>query len=215
MQNGGSGKFVFLIATFLALALVVSGAPVGTPCGNGNNPTVVPGGGDLQGTGCDFGDKTFSDLTATPAGVNVQLSQVGNVYTVTFFGNLTNSFVVDYNVAVNSGSAVITSVSAGIDLVNTSSTAALTKTVTSPGGPYVLTVDTTGAVATTAITPTTSLHVSDSFTAPGTGPGATSFSNSFEQGNITTGVPEPATVAMIGFGLLGIGFLGRRKLNRQ
>jgi len=214
MQNGGSGKFVFLIATFLALALVASGAPVGDTCGNGPPRSgTLPGGTGLEGTGCDFGDKTFSDLSpALPSGVNAFLVQNGNAYTLTFFGNLTNSFTVAYNVAINSGPAVITQVSAGIDLSNPDSDASLTKTATVNGVDYVLTVDknTLGGTATAILVPpATSIHIVDAFT--GATPGATSFSNTFFQST----VPEPATIAMIGVGLLGLGFFGRRKLSRQ
>jgi hypothetical protein len=212
MQNGGTGRPVLLLITFLALALVAGAAPVGTTCGAGpTNSGAIPGGNALTGTGCDFGDKTFSGLSALPSGVNVQLTQQANRYTVTFFGNLTNSFNLAYDVAVNSGPLLITRVSAGIDLVGPLSNASLTKTVTAGGKDYVLTVDNTtpgGTMAVDIMPAATSLHVADAYT--GSTPGAVSFSNTFGQSS----VPEPATIAMIGFGLLGLGLFGRRKLSR-
>src|SRR3954454_541595 len=139
MHHGGAGK-LFLFATLLALALAASGATLTPPdsCG----PTPLSGNlnynQSLAGGGCVFGDKTFNNFTSSvPNGVVVNFTQSGNTYTITFFGNLSHSFSVDYDVAVTSGPNSITEVGAGILLPNAMSTSSLTKTVTAPGGPYV------------------------------------------------------------------------------
>ena len=182
----------------------------------------------LGATGCDQGDKTWANFASTGLGPAIALPgttpvtldsvTIGGVieHTVTIgspFAQAT-TYNLGFSIAINATALPNTffdNVSGGLLLAIPGGNATLNKTFLPNNG----TLGNLMACANTATCPqtaqesvgagVTSIRVAETFFTDASN--VTSFSNTFEE----SVVPEPASLALLGVGLLGVGFVARRK----
>jgi hypothetical protein len=184
----------------------------------------------LGAAGCTLGDKTFSNFASTAGGgeialpgttpIEFALINVGGVneYTLTVSDPFTQgaTYNMSYTAAITSGTNRFSSVTGGLLLAAPGGTATLTKTFSGLVGggslsPNPLEACAVNTVAcpisnTSTVTGTlTSINTTDAFFVDTSN--VTGFSNTFEQ----KAVPEPASLGILGVGLLGLGFIVSRK----
>lgn len=170
---------------------------------------------------CEQSDKLFSDFTTVgvPSDVTMRLTLQGtpgnDIHTVNFAGDLGTAFTIGFTVTVDPA-AIEKTVKVSADLSNPGhmGNPSMTKTVVELA-PGVFTGSTTASFLggpgspVMVIPPAASLRVTDVYTP--NGGAATEFGNAFFQ----TSVPEPATTALFGAGLLALAFISRRRTTKN
>jgi len=186
---------------------------------------------------CEMGDKVFSNFVVggnLPSSTTITLSEYGaggTTFQIQFnpdvAGVFTNNFTISFDVTVDPAMSIgspakdagfwrIMSVGEGmVDSGNPGTNASLTKTVTvtggaGAGGTELLTQSPGGQTYNGPITgmSATSIHISESYVYTNGG-GESAILDTIVQGDING--PEPATAGLLGIGLLGIGYLVRRR----
>lgn len=196
------------------------GAAIGT-CSAGALSTYI-------GNSCTLGDKMFDNFTfsgnVAASSVNIDFQMVGTEFRLIlapvtgagFFTNLTftDSITVIPGVAPNISPATyqITAVKDQSNFSLAGGSAGLLTVVNSPGPTFSL-VPGNETGGPTTISPTNSVLTTSTLTGPGgvglANPGLSSFELGYIQSN--TAVPEPASFALIGLSLLGLGVFRRRR----
>lgn len=214
-------KVLVLSILLVALSAYANAALLTGACGS------VTAGSTLDqylGNSCAIGDKVFDNFTYTgniaANNLNIEFQVSGNEYILNLVAqqgvglitsiNFTDRITVQAGVAPNIGGANYQIVgvkdSSNFSFASTSGDLHI---VNSPGPTYDLIPLSLGGVEVrqSAITPTTQVSTTTSMS--GASPGLSSFSLDYIQAN--TVVPEPASMGLIGSGLLGVAFMLRRR----
>jgi hypothetical protein len=189
-----------------------------------------------SGFSCYVNDKLYGNFGNFSSnwgaeGDTLQFFQLAGQYNLfanaatSFGGTYTFSYTVNIDQTKVGGGATasISAVGGSIsDSGTTEELSKLTKLITpNSGSPCTVTVSHTGGLGEnsnlcTFNTLTTSLSVVETFTAPTTGSTVGFFQNSISQvTGATSAVPEPASMLLLGGGLLGLGVLGRKRYARR
>jgi hypothetical protein len=213
-----------LCFAFTALSVLGVGNMYGTAigtCSAGVLSTYI-------GNSCILGDKMFDNFTfsgnVAASNVNIDFQMVGTEFRLIlapvtgagFFTNFafTDSITVQPGVPPNIPPAVyqITAVKDQSNFSLAAGSAGLLQVVNSPGPTFNL-VPGNETGGPTTISPANSVLTTSTLTGPGgvgaANPGLSSFELGYIQSN--TAVPEPASFALIGLGLLGMGVIHRRQ----
>jgi hypothetical protein len=176
------------------------------------------------GNGCEIGDKIFSNFStgSIPTGTAIQFGSTGPLYTVNFIktslGGFRDDFTESYSITIDPtkppaslNPTWIAAVATGMQDSNGNGNAAVTKLVTGDANGTASAIDVNGTIVPSVLTGihAQKLDVTDSFTYKS---GViTNVSNSFLQVSRMTDTPEPASMALIGGGLLALCFARRRR----
>jgi len=179
----------------------------------------------IPNSGCDVGDEEFSGFAALPTGIGLQFLQTGNLATVNFVdlsGTGLVAFTESYTTnidpaAVPAGfTAALTRVAAGLQDGNANGNAKLTKTTTGGFTGTATATDVGGTITPTVISGISvqSLNIVDMFTI--VNGDILNASNTYTvTQTATTAAPEPVSMLLFGSGLMGVWFIGRKKLVRK
>ncbi len=163
----------------------------------------------VPGFACEQQDKIYSNFALgtipTDATLRIQLQPLGTqeFHTVTVNGNFGTAFTFSYDIAIDLTQNPlnrITAITGDISNPSNQGAPSNTKTVFTEGGATIGSlVSTPGNPGATILLNQTAVHVMDAYVA--NGGAAVSISNTFRQ-DLNGGIPEPASYALIGGGLL-------------
>jgi hypothetical protein len=208
----------FLPAAFLAIAATVGATPMIPTCtslegDNLNNATDF-------GNGCTLGGLTFTNFSysSTPSGTSVFLSSVGTGVVaggVDLGFQLTTAtppvdIILFYDVSNGGSGPAIVGVDNGQNGVNTTIQEVVCSVQFSLGvcpSKDVLANFSNPPTTSATFAPESQVYIEKDISLPD----GNSFISSFVNSQETTGVPEPTTMLLCGVGLLGLGFIGRRR----
>ena len=168
---------------------------------------------------CEQEDKIYSNFSpgAAPTDTTLKLllqTLPGGVqaHTVIFSGSFTSDFTVSYTISVDTSITLdrISSVTGDIDNPGNLGAPSNLKTVFGAGGFTGSLTSVVGSPGIPIVVPfLSSLDVTDAYTA--NGGGSANISNSFFQSDPPPPTPEPATIALLGTGLLGLCLIQRHR----